>query len=140
MVAATTPGSTVKVDVIRNGKAVTFAVTIGKLTSETTAAAKPSSAGADRLAKFGLSVQTLTPELAQQFGLEDNQGVLVTDVNYGSPAAVANLQPGDLVVEADRKRVNDIADLQSAFASAKDQILLLIKRKGASLYVVFRLK
>ena len=140
MVAATTPGSTVKVDVIRNGKAVTFAVTIGKLTSETTAAAKPSSAGADRLAKFGLSVQTLTPELAQQFGLEDNKGVLVTDVNYGSPAAVANLQPGDLVVEADRKRVNDIADLQSAFASAKDQILLLIKRKGASLYVVFRLK
>ena len=119
---------------------MTFAVTIGKLTSETTAAAKPSSAGADRLAKFGLSVQTLTPELAQQFGLEGNKGVLVTDVNYGSPAAVANLQPGDLVVEADRKRVNDIADLQSAFASAKDQILLLIKRKGASLYVVFRLK
>ena len=69
-----------------------------------------------------------------------NKGVLVTDVNYGSPAAVANLQPVDLVVEADRKRVNDIADLQSAFASAKDPILLLIKRKGASLCVVLRLK
>ena len=43
-------------------------------------------------------------------------------------------------MEADRKRVNEIADLQNAFGSAKDPILLMIKRKGASLYVVFRLK
>ena len=64
----------------------------------------------------------------------------MTDVDSGGPAAAANLQTGDLIVEADRKRVNDVAELQRTVTQAKDRILLLIKRRSASMFVVLRLK
>ena len=140
LVAAAAPGSNVKVQVLRNGKEETLTVTIGRMTPETPAATRLPGTAVDQLARLGLNAQTLTPDLARQFGLQDERGVLVTDVDSGGPAAAANLQTGDLIVEADRKRVNDVAELQRTVTQAKDRILLLIKRRSASMFVVLRLK
>ena len=51
----------------------------------------------------------------------------------GSPASLAGLQPGDLIVEADRRKVANAGDLQEALDKAKDKdtVLLLVKRKSA---------
>jgi len=140
LVAATAPGSHVKIDVIRNGKEKTFSAMIGKMTAETVAIAESTGKAKDQLAKLGLEVQALTPELAKQYGLQGEHGVLVSAVEPGSPASMANLQAGDLIVEANRKPVTSIGALQDALGKSPEQVLLLVKRGGSSLFVVIRLK
>lgn len=134
------PGTKAKIDAIRDGKEETFTVIIGKMTSEVVASAKSTQRGENQLAKLGLSVQTLTADLARQFGVEGNKGVIITEVEDGSLASASNLQPGDLIVEADRKPVANVNELQAILNKDKDQILLLIKRKSGSIFLVFRLK
>ncbi len=140
LVAAATPGSDARIVVIRNGKEETYTVAIGKMTGETVASARPAQRGENQLDKLGLSVQTLTADLAEQFGLKEDKGVIITDVEDGSLAAASDLQAGDLIVEADRKPVANVAELQAVLNKDKDQILLLIKRKSGSIFVVIRLK
>lgn len=142
LVAATVPGTRVKVEVIRDGKAETLTVTIGNLTAEPAAAAGQPSEGADQLAQLGLRGQTLTPELARREGLEEEQGVLITEVQEGSLASLADLQPGDLIVEVDRQRVTSVDELQRVLAKATDKtnVLLLVTRKGASFFVLLRMQ
>ena len=137
-VAATAPGTKADLVVVRDGKEKTFTVTVGKLTPETMAAAE--SGKASTLEKFGLTVQPLTSELADEFGYKDEKGVLITDVDPDSPAGAANLQRGDLIVEANRQPVTTVSDLRDALAKSKDSALLLVKRKDASLFVVLRIK
>jgi serine protease Do len=142
LVAASAPGSRVKIDIVRNGKEETIIATIGKLPAEPLATAEPppGQAAADKLAALGLSVQTLTKALAEQLDLQGEKGVLIVDVEEGTPAAAANLQPGDLIVEVDRKPVGTVSELRNAFGKDKDRLLFLIKRQGGSLYVVVRLR
>jgi S1-C subfamily serine protease len=141
LVAASAPGTRVKIDVMRNGKEESVTATIGKLPAEPLAAAEPAPGrAADKLAALGLSVQTLTPALAEQLDLRGEKGVIVADVEEGSPAAAANLQPGDLIVEADHRPISNVGELRSALGKDRDRVLLLIKRQGGSLYVVVRLR
>jgi serine protease Do len=78
---------------------------------------------------LGVSIQPLTPELAKSFGTQDTKGVLISDVIADSPAAKAGLQPGDILVEFDGKKMEAPADLQRAVgftapgASAKMKVL-----------------
>ncbi|MGH7264208.1 MAG: Do family serine endopeptidase [Candidatus Rokuibacteriota bacterium] len=63
---------------------------------------------------LGVSVQPLTPELSKSFGATDESGVLVADVMSGSPADQAGLQPGDVILGFNGKRVAAPSDLQRA--------------------------
>jgi len=67
---------------------------------------------------LGVAIQDLTPELADSFGLEDTQGVLVADVSAGSPAADAGLEQGDIVLRIDGQRVGDPGRLRNLVANA----------------------
>jgi len=140
LVAATAPGTSVKLDVIRDGKEQTLTATIGKMPTEPLVAAEEPAKPGDRLAALGLSVQTLTPELAQQLDLQGEKGVIISGVEEGSPAADAELRPGDVIVEAERKPVSNVAELRNAVGKAKNRVLLLVKRQGGSLYVVVTLR
>ncbi len=140
LVAATPPGNSVKVKVIRNGTERVLSVTIAKVVAETTEFGRARNNAMNQLANIGLSVSSLTPELAQQFNLQEETGVLVSGVEEGSAASVANLQVGDLILEVNREPVSNIEDLQSILSKARKQVLLLIKRKGSSIFVVIRLR
>ncbi len=139
-VAATVPGTKVQIELLRHGKPETVTATIGKL-EETTTAAAPSKEGQSQLARLGLSVQTLTPDLAKQFNIEADKGVVITGVEAGSVASLANLQPGDVILEADRQPVASVADLEQILAKAKDKdnILLLVNHQGTTLFVVLQM-
>jgi serine protease Do len=63
---------------------------------------------------LGVSIQPLTPELAKSFGTRDTKGILISDVIAESPAAKAGLQPGDILLEFDGKKMEAPADLQRA--------------------------
>ncbi|MCI0548168.1 MAG: DegQ family serine endoprotease [Candidatus Rokubacteria bacterium] len=65
---------------------------------------------------LGVTIQPLTPELAQSFGLKEPTGILIADVVAESPAAKAGLAAGDVITEFDGKVVNAPPDLQKAVA------------------------
>jgi serine protease Do len=86
-----------------------------------------------------MMVQEITPQLAQQLGLDPEEtGVVISNVQEGSPAAEAGLRPGDLIAELNRKGVKNLSDYQQALKQVKkdENLLLLIKRGSGALYVV----
>jgi serine protease Do len=66
---------------------------------------------------LGVSIQSITPELAQQFHLERDFGTLVADVVEGSPAEKAGLMRGDVIIEFGGKEVNEPYHLRNIVAS-----------------------
>jgi serine protease Do len=134
------PGAKVKLDLNRGGKSMTLTATIGEAPAEA-AAGEESESAPEQAAKLGLSLQPLTPELAQRYGLTEKSGLVIADVDQGSPAAQAGLQEGDLIVEVNRKRVSKVSELQKAVADSRKEgsVLLLLKRKTASLFVALPL-
>jgi len=137
VVAATPVGKKVEVTLIRDGKRKTVRVEVGALEEESVLAeAKPGGGGStDAAAEFGLRVQDLTPEIAEQLGVDEAAGVLITAVEPGSPAEEAGLRRGDLVVEVDRTEVKSIGDLQAHLGTAGDRALLLVRRGDATIFV-----
>jgi serine protease Do len=60
---------------------------------------------------MGVSIQSVTPDLAESFGMKEAKGALVGDVNPGSPAQKAGLKRGDIIVAYDGKSIKDSNDL-----------------------------
>jgi serine protease Do len=90
--------------------------------------------------KIGLKVQDLTAELAERLGYSVGEGVVISEVARGSPAANAGLQPGALIASVNRVPVKSVADFNKAFAKAsgKKSVLLLVKQQNRSLFVVLK--
>jgi serine protease Do len=65
---------------------------------------------------LGVSVQPMTPDLAQQFGLKEDKGVLVGDVTENGPAEKSGIQRGDVIIEYEGKEVNDPSSLRNLVA------------------------
>ncbi|MBI5409325.1 MAG: DegQ family serine endoprotease [Nitrospirae bacterium] len=65
---------------------------------------------------LGVSIQAITPELAQQFNLKKDYGTLLADVIEGSPAEKAGLMRGDVIIEFDGKEVNEPFQLRNMVA------------------------
>lgn len=66
---------------------------------------------------LGVSIQSITPELAKQFNLKGEQGVLVSDVNENGPAEKAGLKRGDIIVEYDGKHTDEPSQFRNMVAN-----------------------
>ena len=133
-VAATKPGSSVKVLVLRNGKRKTLTVKIEKLAGSGVAAS-----GGGGPKELGLSVQDLTPELSKSLGVKAKGGVAVGGVAEGSPAADKGITKGDVIIELNSRRVKNAADFEAVLARAnlrKGVLLLIVNRKGSRFVVL----
>ena len=140
LVANTKPDTKVGVMVMRDGKETTVDVAVGKMPAQQLAAATPKGGvQPGSLDQLGLRVEPLTSELAQQFGYDGQRGVLISGVEPGSPAGLADLQAGDLIMDANRQPVTSVDELKTALGKDKDMALLLIKRKDASLFITLKL-
>jgi serine protease Do len=98
--------------------------------------------GTVRRAQLGVVIQPLGHELAEQFGLEPNGGVLVAEVMPDTPAAKAGLKPGDVIVEYDGQAVASPRELQAVVErsepGAKQSLAILRDGDEKSLRVVPR--
>ena len=136
-VAATVPGRRVDVTLMREGREKQIEVRVGSQESTPIAEATPAAGGRNLLDRMGLSVEPLTPALARQAGVDDAHGVVIQSIEPGTAASMSGLQPGDVIVEADRKPVSSVAQLDHAVAESRDSksLLLRVDRRGGSLYV-----
>ncbi|WP_455378839.1 DegQ family serine endoprotease [Petrachloros mirabilis] len=143
-VAATPIGRKVSIQVIRDKKPRTIDVTIVE---------QPKSFGQVGLEENGestaptgvlsdLDVRELNEELASRYGLKStDRGVLVVRVKPGSTAEEMGVREGDIILEVNRKPVSSLKSYERAVASLdKDKsVLLLLKRKGQTIYLTLRL-
>jgi len=138
-VADTPVGKSAEVTVIRDKKPVELKVKIAEQPREMGMAGNDSvSSDESSGALAGLSVQNLNREIAQELNIKSGtQGVVVSEVESGSPAEKAGMQRGDVILEINRKPVRNTADYQRVAGHlGKDKTALLrIIRNGARLFV-----
>ena len=134
-VALIIPDTEAQLTIIRDGKEKAINVTIGEQPDDFGRVAQSTS---DFSEDFGLSFQELTPELAEQLGYEGETGVVVGDVEPGSPAASAGLKPGHLIQEVNRQRVENLQDVKAVIGQSANskRLLLRVKSGKFSQYVV----
>ncbi|MBW1858074.1 MAG: PDZ domain-containing protein, partial [Deltaproteobacteria bacterium] len=72
--------------------------------------------------------------------LKDEKGVVISGVKKGSPGSDAGLQRGDLIQEIEHEQVENLSDYKRLIkkSSSKKQILIVIKQRGHSRYVVLK--
>ena len=136
IVAATRVGSKVKLKVIRGGKEKTFNTKIERLASE-------DDNGDDEAAKdgLGMSVQDITPDIARRLDIDPSEGVIVTMVERGGVADLGGIRRGDIILEINRKEINDIGNFKAEIGRIKkgDAALFLIYRDGNTFYRVLKI-
>jgi serine protease Do len=139
MVANTSVGEKAKLVMIRDGKRQNITVDIGKLEEEGPVIADTETGTSKKL---GITVQELTPKLAESLGIKETQGLIITDINAESAAAEAGIIRGDIILEIDREKVENVAQYKKAIKAAqeKNNILLLIKRDQHTRFVVIEFK
>lgn len=135
-------GDAVALEVWRDGKMLTLSVKAGELPSDdagpVASNAAPDEASAAK-AKLGLSMQSLTPQLAERLGVKNAQGVVISGVKPGSPASEAGLQRGDLILEVDRHPVKTIEEATKHLAAQRPGgHVLLVQRGDSSVYILIR--
>jgi serine protease Do len=138
-IALIIPGTEVRLTIIRNGKALDVTVTIGEQPADFGSVAQgPKTNGS--LGDFGLVLQELTPDLAEQLGYQDRQGVVISEVTPESPADNSGLKPGQLIEEVNKVKVTSLSELKQLLQESThpSRILLKVRFGSFSQYVVLR--
>ncbi len=132
------PGSEVRIVVIRDGRRKPLTVTLEKRPDGEFAMGGGSQAVQESL---GMTLQTLTEELASRLGYEDLSGVLVMEVRPGSPAGEAGIQAGTLITEVNRKPVRNVKEFNEAIdnAAADGRALLRVRDEDWTRLLMLRL-
>jgi serine protease Do len=125
------PGTKVNVEVWRDGKPVTLTATIGSFDNAEKVASNDKSSLSHE--KLGLAVRALTPDEKQEVG----HGGLVVE-NASGPAALAGIQPGDVIVSVGSAKVTTVEGLKQQVDKAGKNIALLIERNGQKIFVPVR--
>ncbi len=131
-VAGTPPGKKAPIKVMRDGKVKNMDIIVAELPADQ----QKLQGGFDNLLK-GVMVQGLTPELKKSLDVPARiTGVVVTDIEEGSPAG-GLLQPKDVIIEVNRKRVSSAKDYEAIVSKIKSgqDILLLVFRNGSVTYL-----
>jgi serine protease Do len=137
MLASTPIGEKATIKLLRNGSISERTVKVGEMEEEKTELAEDTTHKS-----LGLTVQEITPEIAQELGLKKDGGVVVSGVETGSPAYDAGIQTGDVIKSINQKPVTDVADFVKKAKSARGQenILLLVQRGKNNLYAALSQK
>jgi Do/DeqQ family serine protease len=132
-VAQLLPGTTVRLKLFRDGKEQVVSATLAELKS-----AREATRGQDGDADatgFGMAVEPLTADTANELGVSAKGGVVVRDVQPSGRAADAGIRPGDVIVEVDRKAVTSVETLRSALRDGDRPALVLVHRGPATLFL-----
>jgi serine protease Do len=138
-VAATKPGSTVTLQVMRDGKSRDVKATLEESTANRAPRGGERGEG-EASGKYGMTVEPLTPEIARQLELDRNaKGVVISGVDPSGAAASAGLREGDVIQQINGRSVQSAEDVRSALNAAGDKpAVLLVARGDATVFVPLR--
>ena len=128
LVSTAAPGTSAKLEIVRNGETKHLSVTIGEMKGGKVAAAAPAEESHGRL---GIAARQLTPEEQKQAGVKG--GVLVE--NASGAAAEAGIQSGDVILSFNGTPVKTVDELRSLVAKAGKKVALLVMREDAKIFV-----
>jgi serine protease Do len=125
-IADVPPGEKVDLTIIRDGKEMTFSVKVIAMESDT-----EDSASTEEGKDIGFSVQELTPRLAQRYGFQTTEGLIVTEVRRFSEAERRGLERGDIITEVNRVKVETVKNLKDLLEklNAGDPVMIRIVRE-----------
>jgi len=134
IVARTAVDKKIRMKVLRDKKELTLNVAVGELKDEEVVASVPEKG------ELGMTVQRLTPQLAENLGLDKTDGVVVTAVEPGSAADEAGVRRGDVIVEVDRKPVRGVEEYRKAIAGSRKGrgVLFLVRRGESTLFLALK--
>jgi len=137
-IAAMKPGSEAGLEVWRSGKKESVTVKVAELKEQqqqARAGGRPGGRGTDQASQLGLTVRQLDPQEREQ---AETQGNLVVEEATG-PASSAGVQPGDIILGVNGKRVKTAKELQEAAKTSGKNVALLIQREDAQIFVPLRI-
>ncbi|MEN6458280.1 MAG: Do family serine endopeptidase [Thermoguttaceae bacterium] len=130
--------------VFRDGKQTKLEVTVQEQPADYGMAQRrtgvPGQGETMRDEKLGVEVSELTPELAGQLNVKPGEGVVITQVRQGSPAAMAGLAPRMIILQANRKAIKTLDDFKQAISqkSVEEGVLLLVRTAQGTRFVIIR--
>ena len=138
LIADTAPGQKVTLRIFRDKLERLFSVKVGELPDE----ADSSQQTEAKDLELGLRVQRITPESARRLGLSSTKGVLVMEVQPGSPADQVGIEPADVIREVNQKPVNNVKDFERTVRQGRrgDRILLLVQRGDNAVFFALKRK
>jgi len=131
------PGTETLLTIKREGKIIEVPVIIG---------AHPDNIASEAISasvtqKIGLIVEPLDDDAAQKLGYIDEEGTVVTSVRPQSPADIAGIRPGALIISVNHKKVNDPEEFEKALSdNDSDKALILVKQGPMTLYITLKTK
>jgi len=132
LIGQSTPGAKVSLEIWRQGKVEQIVAQLGDAADKAVEVAK-SEAGAGQ-GKLGLALRALQPQERRQAGVES--GLVVEDA--AGPAALAGVQPGDVLVAVNGTPVGSVEQVRAVVAKADKSVALLIQRDGHRIFVPVR--
>ncbi len=145
LVANTKAGSSVKLRILRQGDERTVSVKIGNMPGQDRVVLNTEDADGDASPRIGLHVASLNKTAREKYGIpEDRNGVLVVDVERGSPAEQAGIQTGSVVSMVGQEPVVTPADLagkiEQVAAQDRPSVLLLVSTGDEQRFIVVKFK
>ena len=137
VVAGLLPGSTTKVEIVRDQQRLVLDVALIERRDHALTTSLPQ---VRTEVKLGFDVQDLTPSLADKFKLRESRGVLISKVEPGSLAQSEGLHEGDLIKEVNRIDVGSVGEFSSAVSKVRrgETVLLRVLRESRAFYVVLK--
>lgn len=142
LVGQAAPGSKATIEILRDGKKQNVTVVVGEMSRDKTASMASGNSDGDPLiaragaSALGLSVQDLDSDSRQQLGLKAGEGVGISNIT-GSAATRAGLQPGDVILMVNQKKVGSVSAFRDATKDVKagDTVLLLVRHGDQSGFI-----
>ena len=146
MVVATKPGANVPLRIVRNKQEQTLNVTVEELDLESETPATRRGGDTDVTPEpetsrgFGLELNNITPEMQRRLRLDSTNGAVIINVEQGSPAFRAQLQPGDVIIRVGSAPINNVSDAVRELnrVPSGGTALLRVARGGEELFVPVR--
>jgi serine protease Do len=132
------PGTKIELTILRDSKTMTIPVTLEELGSRN-AEEKGTAGESSGKMRWGVRLGNLTPDLRDQLQAPtDIHGAVIEQVQPGSPADIAGLQQGDIILEVNRHKVQSASDVQQALSNVGkgEDALVLVWSNGGNLFRV----
>lgn len=132
MIALMTPGSSIRLTILRNGKSQNVAFQTAEFSTELKKEEKDTYTH-----KLGIGLMNLTPDIAQKLGYSNDEGVVISQVDPGSIAQLAGLRKGTLIMAVNQRKVASVEEFNIAVAETeKNKPILFLVKEGRRIHFI----